>query len=54
MQSIADVARAVFSITDTPARGPPAWGDAPEQPAPDWDLFDQAEPDVEFDQRVSW
>ena len=36
-----------------PARGPPAWEDAPE-PMPDWDLIGQPEPDVEFDQRVSW
>ena len=36
-----------------PARGPPAWEDAPE-PTPDWDLLDQPEPDFEFDQRVSW
>ena len=36
-----------------PARGPPAWDDAPE-PVPDWDLLGQPEPDVEFDQRVSW
>ena len=37
----------------TPALGPPAWDDAPE-PMPDWDLLQQPEPDVEFDQRVSW
>ena len=37
----------------TPARGPPAWDDAPE-PAADWDLLIQPEPDFEFDQRVSW
>ena len=36
-----------------PARGPPAWDDAPE-PVPDCDLLGQPEPDVEFDQRVSW
>jgi hypothetical protein len=36
-----------------PARGPPAWDDAPE-PVPDWDLLGQPQPDVEFDQRVSW
>jgi hypothetical protein len=35
-----------------PARGPPAWDDGPE-PVPDWDLFGQPEPDVEFDRRVS-
>ena len=35
------------------ARGPPGWEDAPE-PVPDWDLFGQPEPDVEFDQRVAW
>ena len=32
---------------------PPAWDDAPE-PAADWDLLQQPEPDFEFDQRVSW
>ena len=37
----------------TPARGPPGWDDDPE-PTPDWDLLKQPEPDVEFDQRVSW
>jgi hypothetical protein len=37
----------------TPARGPPAWDDAPE-PMPDWDLLQQPEPDFEFDQRVAW
>jgi hypothetical protein len=37
----------------SPARGPPAWDEAPE-PMPDWDLLQQPEPDVEFDQRVSW
>ncbi len=37
----------------TPARGPPAWDDAPE-PVADWDLLKQPEPDFEFDQRVSW
>ena len=36
-----------------PARGPPAWDDAPE-PVADWDLLIQPEPDFEFDQRVSW
>jgi hypothetical protein len=36
-----------------PARGPPGWDDAPE-PVPDCDLLGQPEPDVEFDQRVSW
>ncbi|WPL14899.1 Putative transposase [Thiorhodovibrio litoralis] len=36
-----------------PARGPPAWDDAPE-PAPDWDDFAQPEPEFEFDQRVAW
>ena len=36
-----------------PARGPPAWDDAPE-PTPDWDLFGESEPDVEFDQRIAW
>jgi hypothetical protein len=35
-----------------PARGPPAWEDAPE-PMPDWDLG-QPEPDVVFDQRIAW
>jgi hypothetical protein len=44
----------------TPARGPPAWDDAPEpwddapEPVADWDLLKQPEPDFEFDQRVSW
>jgi hypothetical protein len=37
----------------SPARGPPAWDEAPE-PMPDWDLLQQPEPDFEFDQRVSW
>jgi len=36
-----------------PARGPPAWDDAPE-PTPDWDLLGESEPDVEFDQRIAW
>jgi hypothetical protein len=37
----------------TPARGPPAWDDAPE-PMPDWDLLQQPDPDFEFDQRMVW
>ena len=37
----------------TPARGPPAWDDAPA-PMPDWDLFQQPEPESGFDQRVAW
>jgi len=37
----------------TPARGPPAWDDAPE-PMPDWDLLQQPDPDFEFDQRMAW
>jgi hypothetical protein len=36
-----------------PARGPPAWDDAPE-PTPDWDRFGQSKADVEFDQRIVW
>lgn len=36
-----------------PARGPPGWDDDPG-PMPDWDLLGQPEPDVEFDQRLSW
>jgi hypothetical protein len=32
---------------------PPALEGAPE-PIPDWYLLGQPEPDVEFDQRVSW
>ncbi len=36
-----------------PARGPPAWDDAPE-PVPGWDRFGQPEPDFAFDQRVAW
>jgi len=36
-----------------PARGPPGWDDD-VGPMPDWDLLKQPEPDVEFDQRVSW
>jgi hypothetical protein len=36
-----------------PARGPPAWDDD-LGPMPEWDLLGQPEPDVEFDQRVSW
>ncbi len=35
----------------SPARGPPAWDEAPE-PVPDWDLVAQPEP--EFDQRITW
>lgn len=35
-----------------PARGPPAWDDAPE-PMPDWNLFKQPQPNLEFDQRLS-
>jgi len=35
------------------AAHPPAWDDVPE-PMPDWDLLNQPEPDVKFDQRVSW
>jgi len=37
----------------SPARGPPAWEDAPE-PMPDWDLLGQPAPDVAFDQRIAW
>jgi hypothetical protein len=37
----------------TPARGPPAWDEAPE-PMPDWDLLQQPDPDFEFDQRIVW
>ena len=37
----------------SPARGPPAWDEAPE-PMPDWDLLQQPEFDFEFDQRVAW
>lgn len=36
-----------------PARGLPAWEDAPE-PVPDWDCFGQPEPDFAFDQSVAW
>jgi hypothetical protein len=32
---------------------PPAWEDAPKA-VPDWNLFGQPKPDVEFDQRVAW
>lgn len=35
----------------SPARGPPAWDEAPE-PMPDGDLLQQ--PDFGFDQRASW
>jgi hypothetical protein len=35
-----------------PARGPPAWDDAPE-PVPDWDILGQPLPELEFDQRIS-
>ena len=35
-----------------PARGPPAWQDAPE-PMPDWDLLGQPAPDFELDQRIT-
>ncbi len=37
----------------TPARGPPAWYEAPE-PASDCDLVAQPEPKIEFDQRIAW
>jgi hypothetical protein len=37
----------------SPARGPPAWEDAPE-PMPDWDLLGQPEPGVALDQRIAW
>jgi hypothetical protein len=39
----------------SPARGPPAWDEAPE-PASDWDLVAQPEPELklEFDQRITW
>jgi len=43
----------------SPARGPPAWHEAPE-PAPDWDLVPLPEPEFEFefefefDQRIAW
>jgi hypothetical protein len=37
----------------TPARAPPAWNEAPE-PASDWDLVAQPEPELEFDQRIAW
>jgi hypothetical protein len=37
----------------SPARGPPAWEDAPE-PMPHWDLLGQPEPGVAFDQRIAW
>jgi hypothetical protein len=37
----------------SPARGPPAWEDAPE-PTPDWDLLGQPEPGIAFDQRIAW
>jgi hypothetical protein len=36
-----------------PARGPPAW-DNDLGPMPERDLLGQPEPDIEFDQRVSW
>lgn len=36
-----------------PARGPPAWNDAPE-PMSDWDLLGQPEPDFAFDPRIAW
>jgi hypothetical protein len=35
------------------AAHPPACDEAPE-PMPDWDLLQQPEPDLEFDQRVAW
>ena len=37
----------------TPARRPRARENGPK-PVPDWDRIKQPEPDVEFDQRVSW
>jgi hypothetical protein len=37
----------------SPARGPPAWDEAPE-PVLDWDLVAQPEPELEFDQRITW
>jgi hypothetical protein len=56
MPPAADIASVIFCITeffDRHACGPPARDDAPE-PVRDWDLLGQPEPDVEFDQRVSW
>jgi hypothetical protein len=43
----------ITCAADRPARGPPAWDDAPE-PVPDWDLLKQPESDFEFDQRIVW
>ena len=43
-----------------PARGPPLWDDCDAQTddgvhmEPDWDLAEQAAPDFEVDQRISW
>jgi len=53
-----DAERVVYRLPNrpppiTPARGPPAWDDAPE-PVADWDLLKQPDPDFEFDQRVAW
>jgi hypothetical protein len=36
-----------------PARGPPAWDDAPE-PLPSWDLVAQPDTGFELDPRLSW
>ena len=52
----ADIAKVTSCLTEiriAPARGPPAWDDAPE-PLPDCDLLGQPEPDFEFDQRIAW
>ena len=37
----------------SPARGPPAWDETPES-EPDCDLLAQPEPELEFDQRITW
>jgi hypothetical protein len=56
LKTRAEIARIVISISSTPiapGREPPAWDDD-LGPMPEWDLLGQPEPDVEFDQRVSW
>jgi hypothetical protein len=45
--------RAEENLEAGPISGSPTWRDAPG-PMPGWDLFDQPEPDVAYDQRIAW
>jgi hypothetical protein len=38
----------------SPARGPPAWDDAPVEAVPDWDALTQPQPEYVFNQEVQW